>query len=249
MKGKKSQNKKIQNKKLTLGLSVVLLLASVGTFVAVTFGWFANKRNLETIVWVRTPIVLDIHSGNDKDIQYLNMGDIDVEAEHSKDYVFCVHGSPVDNYSLQLAYTTNIPFTYKIYRATMTGAETDIPSYYVDEQGEEAVDYFRVTNSNPVITGLPLHLLGEEAGKHQSHHMSYGDDKGENPIDRDMVQSYAEPLYWLAEEEGTGIMQPKNVISMNVEEPYFLDYYILHVEWDGGKNDKETDIVYLIASR
>ena len=43
-------------------------------------------------------------------------------------------------------------------------------------------------------------------------------------------------------------MRPRNLIHNNEE---FLDYYVIHVSWKKGEvhEDKETDIVYLTASR
>ena len=48
------------------------------------------------------------------------MGNIEVREvkDGSKDYVFCVYGKPVDNYSLQLAYTTNIALLRLVYAAS-----------------------------------------------------------------------------------------------------------------------------------
>ena len=61
------------------------------------------------------------------------------------------------------------------------------------------------------------------------------------------MQANNEPLYFLAEEDGVKVMKPRNIINNE----YFLDYYVIRVSWKAGEvhEDKETDIVYLTASR
>ena len=91
-----------------------------------------------------------------------------------------------------------------------------------------------------------------EVAAHQSHTLSYGDDKGLNPVDADKVQSNAEPLYWLASENGLNAMKPQEVqTDTTTGSTYFCDYYVIKIHWDEGTviNDKETDMVYLTVSR
>ena len=87
----------------------------------------------------------------------------------------------------------------------------------------------------------------ESPAKYQSHALSYGDEKKENIVDKSKVQANNEPLYFLAEEDGVKVMKPRNIINNE----YFLDYYVIRVSWKAGEvhEDKETDIVYLTASR
>ena len=84
--------------------------------------------------------------------------------------------------------------------------------------------------------------------QYQSHALSYGDEKKENIVDKAKVQANNEPLYFLAEENGVKVMKPRNILNNNTD---FLDYYVIHVSWKAGEvhEDKETDIVYLTASR
>ena len=73
------------------------------------------------------------------------------------------------------------------------------------------------------------------------------DEKKENIVARTKVQANNEPLYFLAEENGIKVMRPRNIIDGKE----FLDYYVIRVSWKAGEvhEDKETDIVYLTASR
>ena len=237
-----TENKK-KNRKLILSGAALVISALL---LVVSYGWFYVQREMTTTAWIKAPIVLDIRAGNDKDIKYLDMGNIEVGEgkDGSKDYVFCVYGKPVDNYSLQLAYTTNIAFHYDVYRADLVNnGSGDV----VFESPEGNATFNKV--GNPVISGLSMNEIkknNESPAKYQSHDLSYGDEKKENIVDKSKVQVNNEPLYFLAEENGVKVMRPRNIIGNE-----FIDYYVIHVSWKAGEvhEDKETDIVYLTVSR
>ena len=247
-----SEKKGLKNK---LTLSKALLVLSI-LILGISYAWFCMHKEMSTAAWIKTPIVLNIGAGNDHAIKYLDMGDIDVEdsTNNYKDYVFCVYGKPVDNYSLQLAYTTNIAFHYDVYRASMSDSgnitfqyDGDVEHFSIDKKNNE---------DNKVINGFSMKEITdnrESPSKYQSHDLSYGDadqskeDAVSNVVDKEKVQNCNEPLYFLAKEDGVSVMKPKNII----QNEYFLDYYVIRVSWEKGTvlNDKETDIVYLTASR
>ena len=236
-----------KKKKRKLILSGAALVISA-LLLAISYAWFCTQREMTTAAWIKAPIVLDIRSGNDKEIKYLDMGDIEVgEGKNgSKDYVFCVYGKPVDNYSLQLAYTTNIAFHYDVYRADLNADGSGKVTF---ESPDNRATFDIV--GNPVIGGLSMNEIkvkNESPAKYQSHDLSYGDEKKENIVDKAKVQANNEPLYFLAEENGIKVMRPRNIID---DGKAFLDYYVIRVSWKAGEvhEDKETDIVYLTASR
>ena len=238
-----TENKK-KNRKLILSGAALVISALL---LVVSYGWFYIQREMTTTAWIKAPIVLDIRAGNNKDIKYLDMGNIEVGegTAGSKDYVFCVYGKPVDNYSLQLAYTTNIAFHYDVYRADLV---ENGPGDVVFESPENKATFNKV--GNPVISGLSMNEIkenNESPTKYQSHALSYGDEKKESIVDKSKVQVNNEPLYFLAEENGVKVMRPRNIIKNE----YFIDYYVIHVSWKAGEvhEDKETDIVYLTVSR
>ena len=237
-----TENKK-KNRKLILSGAALVISALL---LVVSYGWFYVQREMTTTAWIKAPIVLDIRAGNNKDIKYLDMGNIEVGEgkDGSKDYVFCVYGKPVDNYSLQLAYTTNIAFHYDVYRANLV--ENGSGTVVFESPNNKAA--FNMVG-NPVISGLSMNEIkknNESLEKYQSHDLSYGDEKKENIVDKSKVQVNNEPLYFLAEENGVKVMQPRNIIGNE-----FIDYYVIHVSWKAGEvhEDKETDIVYLTVSR
>lgn len=234
--------------------SVIALLLALTALIGVTLSWFFNRRELDTLTWIKTPIVLNIKSGNNHDIAYLDLGSIDADTPSREvERVFCVYGEPVDIYSLQLSYTTNIAFYYDIYRASYDPENGNVVFTYTDGTGDHTERFNYDPKSVPVIQAKPLIKMNEtEITAHQSHTLSYGDEKGLNPVDPKRVQSNAEPLYWLASENGLNVMKPENVQkNPTTGASYFCDYYVIKIHWDEGTviNDKETDMVYLTVSR
>ena len=236
-----------KKKRIKLILSGAALVISA-LLLVISYAWFYTQKEMSTAAWIKTPIVLDIRAGNDQNIQYLDMGDIEVgEGEDgSKDYVFCVYGKPVDNYSLQLAYTTNIAFHYDVYRADLAGDGSGGVTF--ESPNNKAT--FNIVGGS-VISGLSMNEIkanNESPAKYQSHALSYGDEKKQNIVESTKVQANNEPLYFLAEENGVKVMKPRNISKDNKD---FLDYYVIRVSWKAGEvhEDKETDIVYLTASR
>lgn len=253
----KDKVKKIKKKTVLLFTLAATGLILVGVIV---YAWFFYKRQLDTLTWIKTPIRLEIGSGNNHDIAYLDMGSIDADTQdHSMNYVFCVYGEPIDMYSLQLAYTTNIPFYYEVYRAKLsTSSQTTsdnivtVPFTYTDNSGEHTENFTYDKSSTPVISAMPLSKMDEaEIKKHQSHNLSYGDENGQNAVDSSKVQKNAEPLYWLASENNLDMLNPKNKGTNAFGGDCFCDYFVLRVSWEPNtvSNDKETDMVYLTVSR
>ena len=246
-------NKKNDKTKKMYVTSVIALILALIALIGVTLSWFFYRRELDTLTWIKTPVRLDIRSGNNHDIVYLDLGSIDADTpDRTIERVFCVYGEPVDIYSLQLAYTTNIAFYYDIYRASYDPDNGKVVFTYTDKDGNHT-EKFSYEESAKVIAAKPLNKMNEtELAAHQNHKLSYGDDKGLNPVDTSKVQSNAEPLYWLASENGLNVMRPKNVqTNSTTNSAYFCDYYVMKIYWDERTviNDKETDMVYLTVSR
>ena len=249
--GNKKSSKNDKDRKLYISSVIALILALIA-LISVTLSWFFYKRELDTLTWIKTPIRLEIRSGNDHDIAYLDLGSIDADtSDRTIERVFCVYGEPVDLYSLQLACTTNIAFYYDVYRAHYDPDNGNVTFTYTDKDGDHTEKFSYDTDSNSnlnqVIQARPLTKMNEtEIAAHQSHTLSYGDEKGLNPVDKSKVQSNAEPLYWLASENGLNVMKPKNVqTNTTTNSAYFCDYYVLKIHWDEETviNDKETDMV------
>ena len=112
-----NQNKHFSIKLRYLVLFLILLallLAAVGTVA-----WMRYIRSLQTVTMVQVTN-LSLVGPDDKTLA-IDLGDLDVSTGNSKDYAFGVNSVNLDTCTIQLAHTTNIPFTYKIYKATKNG--------------------------------------------------------------------------------------------------------------------------------
>ena len=107
---RKMEKKKKRQLVIAVSLSVVLLVALP------VYAWFTHKRSIALTTKINAPTQLYITAGNKESVANLEMADIDVENGSYKDFVFGIGGTDVQNYQIQLAHTTNIPFEYEIYR-------------------------------------------------------------------------------------------------------------------------------------
>lgn len=154
-----------QKRQLILALVTTALLA----VVLGTLAWLHYSRALQTITEVHVPS-LWLEGPNGQNISTVDLGEIDVEdGTFSRQYVFAVASNEGNPYFLQLAHTTNIPFTYTIYQASIkeqsfvTGASVS---------GE----YKNLQDGSDKLAGNKYHVA------------TYGSYKN--------VQKNAEPLYW-----------------------------------------------------
>lgn len=189
--------------------------------------WLYMQRSMETITEIKKPEILSIKAGDMQDIEQLELGTIDVSGDQkTKDVVFCVYSAePGKSYDLQLAHTTNIGFTYSIYKSSSPTEGGDIT--YLGKQ-------YKI---GELLHGEYLNL--DEDKKHATeayHDITYGE------YDKDKVQQAAEPLYWKSKVQET-LPEKKDK-----SEEFYVNYYILHISWDETvQNNKETDMIYLMA--
>ena len=224
---------------------IVLLLCLLGVAAGLTYAWFRQSYSLSTVAKIKASIRLDLAAGNGEDASRFQIGTVDTTGEGvtSKDYVIAVKKDKPTNYILQIGHTTNIPFTYTLYKATEDNSGTVI---YV---GADNITH-KYKKSDTEIKGKYLNkisddkILANSTGTyHEQTYESYS-----------KIQENAEPLYWQSNDTtlGTGTD--------------LVDYYILTVSWakrPAGQQedktndkykyiddieDKETDIVYISVS-
>ena len=229
------------------------------------YAWFALSGNLETLTKVKEPDNMDIRAGGTQPDPVVNfdLSDIDIEtiAKGTPEFrVFTV--SPGDYkslYRLQLAHTTNIPFTYKIYYAA-AGTSSDYDVAYSRLSGTGDVHYYKkgseilLTTKNPapapdntVQDGVEYY--GREVADGSTSNYYYTNTY---TVGSDDPELYAIPVY---AQSGT-IPDSQKVQSNNG-----YDYYILEIgwdkeseetgfsEWNEAANKKETDMIYITAKR
>ena len=217
--------------------TVAALVLTLLLFIALpVYAWFYHRRSMESVAMVNMPVALQIGEGNRNPISYLDLSKIDVEgSEHYKDVVFCVFGREPLSYNLQLAHTTNIGFTYTIYKATkVTDGSTETTASTVPDSSGTTMfaqcETLGGSYQNQGSNNTDGKILASQSG--DAHNKTYGTYPN--------VQKNAEPLYW----KTTNPVQ----LPGDLDSGYHVNYYILRISWDGNLvNNKETDMVYLMA--
>ncbi len=124
--------KMTRKKKIQLSLAILLTIMVIASIPVLA--WFNHQRQVAELQKVKTPDLLYISSAYAEDVKYFSIPSINVEDEDNTSkkmiYPFAVAGEYVSTFTLQLAHTTNIPFTYKVYEAdafvSKAEAESDI---------------------------------------------------------------------------------------------------------------------------
>lgn len=194
---------------LILALAVAVLL----TATAGTMAWLRYVRSLQTVTLIH---VSDLYllGPDGTNTGALNLGSIDVSASGSETYAFGVK-SNLEKYRFQLAYTTNIPFSYSIHRAKLTSDST-----YNTPHTEDGITFYYDTQAVP---GRFLNRLDDRIANDTRHSITYNEYSN--------VQKYAEPVYW----------QSDDVERVDTIDYYILKV----TWTGSLPNNKETDMIYL----
>ena len=235
----------MEEKRKSKIIYIVLLLCLLGVAAGLTYAWFRQSYSLSTVAKIKASIRLDLAAGNGEDASRFQIGTVDTTGDGvtHKDYVIAVKKDRSANYILQIGHTTNIPFTYTLYKATATDS---VDAGNVVYLGQNKTFYYK---KGAVVNGKYLNkisddkILANSTGTyHEQTYESYS-----------KIQENAEPLYW----------QSTDALGSGTD---LIDYYILTVSWakrpaeqtkdeanDKYKyiddiEDKETDIVYVSVS-
>ena len=251
-------NKLSVREKAELTVALVLTIALI---IAIpVMAWFAYQRQAATMARINSPAKLSIKSGYAEDIINFKISGIDVGDGNKagyKDFVFCVEGEDVTSYNLQIARTTNINFTYTLFKAHSVADENVISTDVKYEDADKAPHYYRtydqfVDNSSADAYGgyINADSYGSRTiGSNMYTEKSY--DTG------DELQSFAEPLYWqtkspvvakAVDSSGSSFDEYYNFYNKSADNK-FLNFYVLRVSWAANTvaNDKETDLIYITA--
>ena len=220
---------------------VIAMVMTVALMVAVpTLAWFSYQKKVATMAKIDSPAKLSFKAGAGEDIINFKMSGIDIRDGSPQDFVFCVEGEDISRYNLQLAHTTNINFTYQIYRAKETESTAGIQ--YVKSSDSEPIYYQKIGEAFPIsaVNGTDDTFTSRKLGNTQYEKQSYDDG--------DKRQRFAEPLYWQTNTAITANNESKDYDELNTDESAFRNYYVLEVSWGSDvTNDKETDMIYLTA--
>lgn len=195
----------------------ILLMAAVGTMA-----WIRYIRSQQTVTLVHVSDYYLVGPDGGSNTTALNLGSIDVSHQSgSKLYAFGVKSNQ-ESYRFQLAYTTNIPFTYKIHRAIMASASTN--SYTSLHQEAGYTFYYDTAALSGTFLNKEENL---RTANDSRHNITFGSSDVK-------TQKYAEPVYWQSDDVD-------RLDSVNI-----TDYFVMEVTWSRPlPNDKETDMIYL----
>lgn len=216
-------------------IACVLSLCAVG---AATYAWYFSAVSVVSYAPVSSPESLYIGAGhrdieNDtfEDVRYLYFNGMDAEGPDYVDRVFCIYGKGVPAYKIQLAFTTNNPYTYAIFHASESKVYTSGSTSYITHQVNSETYYYSAVGN--AVVGDFLNATTDTDGKtiasNVEHNTTYGSYSN--------VQKNAEPLYWQTRDPEDG--DPRSD---------FVDYYLLRVYKNNKRsNDRETDILCISA--
>ena len=155
---------------------LALLLAAVGTVA-----WMRYIRSLQTVTMVQVTNLSLV--GPDDNTLAIDLGDLDVSTGGSegKEYVFGVKSVNLKTCTIQLAHTTNIRFTYEIYKATKNDN-----SFTYDDSDLVDGDYLNKNENNVAFQG------------DNDYFTKTYENQVETPYS---VQENAAPLYWQSDSD------------------------------------------------
>lgn len=235
----------LDHKKRAQLLAASVLTVSLMAAVPV-YAWFVFSSRYESLTKIQKPETLDIKAGHADSIIHLDLSDIDATRKtdnaYQKYYVFSVVAGAVEKYDIQVAHTTNIPFTYELYRAVESESESGSVVNYKAENG--TMYYYSLGESVGLVNKNPDNgSTGRVIADHSNTNAYYNNTYD---IQNDKPELYAVPLYAQTRNEGIDTLNPSH------------DYFILkltwtvdknnnaayapYADWNYAKNNKETDI-------
>lgn len=164
---KEEESRRWQKRQLVLAL----VLAAVVAAVMGTLAWLNYQRGLFTMTRMEMPI-LYLKDENGSDTSRLPLGSLDIGSQEAARCVFGVYATAHTEYMLQLSHTTNLPLSYKIYRASQ--------SIFDGFTGQVGKFYYKESD---LVSGGDLSVT-------DTHRITFGGS--------DKVQYNAEPVYWQA---------------------------------------------------
>lgn len=222
-------------------MAVAALTMTLAVLVAIpTMAWFAHQKELATMAKVNSPAKLSLKAGAGEDIINFKMSGIDIRNGSPQDFIFCVEGEDISRYNIQLAHTTNINFTYNIYRAKET-------------ESTAGIQYIKSSDTNPVYyekigEAILMSTVNGTADTYSTRILGNGNYEEPSYQDGDQKQKFAEPLYLQTDSSIQANSENKDYDELNNDETAFRNYYVLEVSWGSDvTNDKETDMIYLTA--
>lgn len=224
------------------------------------YAWLAVQDKIEALSKIKEPPSINLASGGDDPALYITLENIDVTEGTEKYIVFSVEPGKYTAYDIQLSHTTNIPFTYQLFRLKEDENGTIEYTDHTRVKGEETkLKYSIITGASGTTLGeLMLENINPDNG---STGRVIGDESDlsadrKNYENDDEVNIYVVPLYSVVR----GVPQ----LADDIDGSSDRDYYALKVTWSQGTgtwletyagywnyafNNKETDLIYISAKQ
>ena len=255
------------NRIMSLSVIIQLVIAVICSLTISVYAWFAYQNGIAAFTKIKEPPSINLASGGDDPALYISLENIDVTAGTEKYVIFSVEPGKYSAYDIQLSHTTNIPFTYELYRVREddggTIAYKDHTRYVNPDTGlnEETELHYSIMTSysySPIITAGKVTLTNINEDNSGSRVLGSEDvleSKNRRNYDttNDDVNQYVKPLYSIA----------RRIPKLNASEDGNADrdYFAIKIKWttnsnigeddvgywDYAFNNKETDIIYISA--
>lgn len=249
-------------KKLSVPMKIQLLIALICTIAIPIYAWFAYQNKIEALTKIKEPPSINLASGGDDPALYVSLENIDVTAGSDKYVVFSIEPGKYTAYDIQLTHTTNIPFTYQLYRVKEDENGTIEYTDHTRVEGEETeLKYSIITTATGTTAGeITLTDINPDD---RSTGRYLGDENDLDLMNRrnydtanDNVNQYVKPLYSVA----------RRIPQLNESDDGSIDrdYFAIKISWTQGAsnltessaeywnyafNNKETDLIYISAKQ
>ena len=257
-----------QLKKLSLSVKIQLVIALLCTTAIPVYAWFSYQDKIEAMSKIKEPPSINLASGGDDPALYINLENIDVSSGTDKFIVFSVEPGKYSAYDIQLSHTTNIPFTYELYRVmedehgtidytdhtrnfdseTELNVETELHYSIMNNYSYGSTvtaGMVNLVNVNPDDRSSGR-ILGDESALASKNRLNYD-------ATDDNVNQYVKPLYSVA----------RKIPKIDTDGSEDRDYYAIKLIWQTDStvkegtaqywnyafNNKETDIIYISAKQ
>lgn len=245
---KKILNKMQNKKKLYASVAVLLVVAIL--VAGLSYAWFFQKMDMATLLKIEEPTNIAILGPGGKEKAALDLSytasDKDADNKVTIKRVICVR-SEADKFQLEIVHTTNLKgLEFKLYPATSVSEGSQEEN--ITEDG-----YTYAYNSSDVIDGTYINVDKSENSYRYANGKKHNENYGlSEETDRgyDNVQVHAEPVYWLA--NGDGSTDSSNNFQANKNDDITIKenllhrtYFVCEISWT--ETTKETDIFYILA--
>lgn len=198
--------------------------------VGITGAWLVNRANIATLFTVSKPSTIAVKGPNGEEMAQLDLSYTDENKDENgkvtiKRVISVV--SDQKHHKIEIAHTTNLKgLNFEVHKATDVTKDSTTGQY--------------TYNYNEASDKISGEYLNRDKDKSKNGY-NYADNSrhDSNYSDYRIVQSHAEPLYWL--ETSATEVTAKNTDGL------FLQNYVITISWIETGSTKETDLFYVLA--